>query len=58
MHLAEKHGFGHSQPYLRVLRFLMTPEQAEMVAKLPVLPPGKRQGEAPANVISEVVGRG
>ncbi|MEE8374605.1 MAG: 4Fe-4S binding protein [Dehalococcoidia bacterium] len=35
MHLAEKHGFGHSQPYLRVLQFLMTTEQAEMVAKLP-----------------------
>ena len=36
--LAEKHGFGNSQPYLRVLRFLMTPEQAGMVALLPGSP--------------------
>jgi len=36
--LAEKHGFGDSQPYLRVLRFLMTPAQAEMVAQLPGSP--------------------
>lgn len=35
MHLAEKHSFGHSQSYLRVLRFLMTPEQANMVTQLP-----------------------
>ena len=33
--LARKHGFGTSQSYLRVLRFLMTPEQAEMVTLLP-----------------------
>jgi electron transport complex protein RnfB len=36
--LTEKHGFGDSQPYLRVLRFLMTPEQAEMVVRLPGSP--------------------
>ena len=36
--LAEKHGFGSSQTYLRVLRFLMTPEQAEMVTRLPGSP--------------------
>ena len=36
--LAEKHGFGKSQSYLRVLRFLMTPEQAEMVTLLPGSP--------------------
>ncbi|HEY49455.1 MAG TPA: 4Fe-4S binding protein [Dehalococcoidia bacterium] len=33
--LAEKHKFGDSETYLRVLRFLMTPQQAEMVAQLP-----------------------
>jgi electron transport complex protein RnfB len=33
--LAEKHGFGNSQSYLKVLRFLMTPQQAEMVTHLP-----------------------
>ncbi len=38
MFLAEKHGFGHSQPYLRVLQFLMTAPQAEMVARLPGSP--------------------
>ena len=36
--LAEKHGFGKSRSYLRVLRFLMTPEQAEMVTLLPGSP--------------------
>jgi electron transport complex protein RnfB len=36
--LAEKHGFAKSRPYLRVLRFLMTPEQSEMVALLPGSP--------------------
>jgi len=33
--LAGKHGFGTSQSYLRVLRFLMTPEQAKLVTLLP-----------------------
>jgi len=33
--LAEKHGFTDSQTYLRVLRFLMTSEQAEIVTMLP-----------------------
>ncbi len=33
--LAEKHGYGHSERYLRILRFLMTPEQAELVTCLP-----------------------
>ena len=36
--LAAKHGFEHSQRYLRVLRFLMTPLQAEIVARLPGSP--------------------
>ena len=36
--LAEKHGFGKSQSYLRVLRFLMTPEQADIVTMLPGSP--------------------
>jgi len=36
--LAEKHGFGNSQSYLKVLRFLMTPQQAEMVTYLPGSP--------------------
>jgi ferredoxin len=33
--IAERHGFGKSQSYLRVLRFLMTPAQADMVTLLP-----------------------
>ena len=33
--LAQKHGFDHSESYLRVLRFLMTPKQAEIVDLLP-----------------------
>ena len=36
--LAERHGFSNSESYLRVLRFLMTPEQAEMVTLLPSSP--------------------
>jgi len=36
--LAQKHGFDYSQTYLRVLRFLMTPEQAELVDLLPGTP--------------------
>ncbi len=36
--IAERHGFGQSQPYLRVLRFLMTPAQAEMALLLPGSP--------------------
>jgi len=36
--LAEKHGFGSSQSYLRVLQFLMTPQQVEMVTHLPGSP--------------------
>jgi hypothetical protein len=36
--LAAKHGFGTSQSYLRVLRFLMTPEQADLVTLLPGSP--------------------
>lgn len=36
--LAERHGFGTSQTYLRVLRFLMTPAQAEIAALLPGSP--------------------
>ena len=36
--LAGKHGFAESERYLRVLRFLMTPEQAKMVAQLPGSP--------------------
>ena len=36
--LAEKHGFGNSDSYLRVLRFLMTPEQAGIVTLLPGSP--------------------
>jgi len=36
--LAEKHGFGRSESYLRVLRFLMTPQQAEIVTRLPGSP--------------------
>ena len=36
--LASKHGFGDSESYLRVLRFLMTPAQAEMVTLLPGSP--------------------
>ena len=37
--IAERHGFGQSQPYLRVLRFLMTPVQAEIAVLLPGSPP-------------------
>ncbi len=36
--LAERHGFGQSESYLRVLRFLMTPAQAATVALLPGSP--------------------
>jgi NAD-dependent dihydropyrimidine dehydrogenase PreA subunit len=36
--LAEKHGYGESPRYLRVLKFLMTPEQADIVAQLPGSP--------------------
>jgi len=36
--LAERHGFGASDSYLRVLRFLMTPEQAEIATLLPGSP--------------------
>ncbi len=36
--LAEKHGFGSSERYLKVLRFLMTREQADMAACLPGSP--------------------
>jgi electron transport complex protein RnfB len=36
--LAEKHGYGESQRYLRVLRFLLTPEHADIVAQLPGSP--------------------
>jgi len=36
--LAERHGFGASESYLRVLRFLMTLEQAELVTLLPGSP--------------------
>jgi len=36
--IAERHGFGQSQPYLRVLRFLMTPTQAELATLLPGSP--------------------
>jgi ferredoxin len=33
--LAEKHGYGHSKRYRRILEFLMTPKQSEIVASLP-----------------------
>ena len=33
--LASRHGYGNSERYLRVLRFLMTPEQAACAALLP-----------------------
>lgn len=33
--LAEKHGYGNSQRYRRILEFLMTPKQAELVTCLP-----------------------
>lgn len=36
--LAQKHGFEHSETYLRVLRFLLTREQAELVDLLPGTP--------------------
>ncbi len=36
--LAERHGFESSEPYLRVLQFLMTPEQADLVTLLPGSP--------------------
>jgi len=36
--LAEKHGFGESERYIRVLKFLMTPQQADIVARLPGSP--------------------
>lgn len=33
--LAERHGFGTSERYLKILQFLMTPKQAEIVTYLP-----------------------
>lgn len=33
--LAERHGFGTSEKYLKILQFLMTPKQAEIVTYLP-----------------------
>ncbi len=33
--LAEGHGYGHSERYRRILKFLMTPKQAEIVTHLP-----------------------
>jgi NAD-dependent dihydropyrimidine dehydrogenase PreA subunit len=36
--LAERHGFGSSPRYRKVLQFLMTPQQANLVAQLPMAP--------------------
>lgn len=33
--LAEKHGYGHSERYRKILEFLMTPKQAEIATLLP-----------------------
>jgi Na+-translocating ferredoxin:NAD+ oxidoreductase RNF subunit RnfB len=54
--LAEKHGYGESEPYLRVLKFLMTPKQADIVTRLPGTPDevAKEVGLGPAIVNQEL----
>jgi len=54
--LAEKHGFGESERYIRVLKFLMTPQQADIVARLPGSPEemAKEVGLGPAIVNQEL----
>jgi len=51
-YLADKHKFGDSESYLRVLKFLMTPRQAEMAAQLPGSPEevARRMGMDPTEV--------